>query len=138
MKWTEFVGPDAFYDEYIAPSITTFISHRFEEICRNYFSSQVQSRKLTGVLNIGTYYYGDSKTKTNGEFDAVLERKNNFDVYEVKYLSEPTSNQQIEKEAKKIRAIKGLFVGKIGFISVNGFESMDEDYIYLDGEDLYA
>ncbi len=133
----QMLGPDAFYDEYIAPSIVTFISHRFEDICRVYFSQQVQSRKLTGVLNIGTYYYDDSKTKTNGEFDVVLERKEVYDIYEVKYLMQPMSNMQIQKEAEQIQAIKGLQVGAVGFISANGFDYMNGGYIYLDGEDLY-
>ncbi len=133
----QMLGPDAFYDEYIAPSIVTFISHRFEDICRAYFSQQVQSRKLTGVLNIGTYYYDDSKTKTNGEFDVVLERKEVYDIYEVKYLTQPMSDSQIQKEVEQIWAIKGLKVGTIGFISANGFESTNGDYIYLNGEDVY-
>ncbi len=133
----QMLGPDAFYDEYIAPSIVTFISHRFEDICRAYFSQQVQSRKLTGVLNIGTYYYDDSKTKTNGEFDVVLERKEVYDIYEVKYLMQPMSNMQIQKEVEQIQEIKGLQVGAIGFISANGFDYRNGDYIYLDGEDLY-
>ncbi len=134
----QMLGPDVFYDEYIAPSIVTFISHRFEDICRAYFSQQVQSRKLTGVLNIGTYYYDDSKTKTNGEFDVVLERKEVYDIYEAKYLTQPMSDSQIQKEVEQIRAIKGLTVGTIGFISANGFESTNGDYIYLNGEDVYS
>ncbi len=133
----QMLGPDAFYDEYIAPSIVTFISHRFEDICRAYFSQQVQSRKLMGVLNIGTYYYDDSKIKTNGEFDVVLERKEVYDIYEVKYLTQPMSDSQIQKEVEQIRAIRGLTVGTIGFISANGFESTNGDYIYLHGEDVY-
>ena len=28
------IGPRAFYEEYIEPSLVTFISHRFERICR--------------------------------------------------------------------------------------------------------
>ncbi len=133
----QMLGPNAFYDEYIAPSIVTFISHRFEEICRVYFSHQVQSRKLTGVLNIGTYYYDDSKTKTNGEFDVVLKRREVYDIYEVKYLLQPMTSQQIQKEVEQIGAIQGLKVGTVGFISANGFESAPEGYMYIVGEDLY-
>ena len=36
------IGAEAFYEEYISDSIITFISHRFEEICRDYFSIQVK------------------------------------------------------------------------------------------------
>ena len=49
------LGAEAFYEEYIEGSIITFISHRFEEIARTYFSLCVQKRKLRGISNIGTF-----------------------------------------------------------------------------------
>lgn len=131
------LGAKAFYEEYIKDSIITFISHRFEEICRSYFSLQVQSGKLKGILNIGNYYYDDSKTKKNGEFDVVLERKEAFDIYEAKYLISPMTDKQIEEEIKQVRDIPKLKIGKIGFISINGFESEHPDFPCIDGKALY-
>ena len=131
------LGAKAFYEEYIKDSIITFISHRFEKICRSYFSLQVQSGKLKGILNIGTYYYDDSKTKKNGEFDVVLERKDAFDIYEAKYLISPMTDNQIEEEIKQVRDIPKLEIGKIGFISINGFESEHPDFPCIDGKTLY-
>lgn len=132
----EMLGAEAFYEEYIEDALVTFISHRFEDICRTYFSHQVKSRKLTGVLNIGTYYYDDSKNKKNGEFDVVLQRKDAFDIYEVKYLTSPMSRKQMQAEIAQVSEIKGIKVGTVGFISVNGFEDTG-DYVCLDGEALY-
>ena len=131
------LGADAFYDEYIAPAITTFIAHRFEEICRTYFSLQAQSGLLKGVSNIGTYYYDDSQTRTSGEFDVVLQKKQQYDIYEVKYYHAPMSIEDVEKEAEKIRTLKGLQVDQIGFISVNGFEKSEAEYVFIDGAALY-
>lgn len=131
------LGAKAFYEEYIKDSIITFISHRFEEICRSYFSLQVQSGKLKGILNIGTYYYDDSKAKKNGEFDIVLERKDAFDIYEAKYLISPMTDKHIEEEIKQVRDIPKLNVGKIGFISINGFESKHQGFPCIDGNALY-
>ncbi|MCD7819097.1 MAG: AAA family ATPase [Lachnospiraceae bacterium] len=134
----QMLGPEAFYEEYIEPSLVTFISHRFEDICRTWFSIQVQNRKLKGVLNIGTYYYDDSRTRTHGEFDVVLQRKNVYDVYEVKYFSVPMTQKQMQEEVRQVAAIKGIKVGKIGFISINGFETGNSDgYVCLDGTALY-
>lgn len=76
----QMLGAEAFYDNYIEPSITTFISHRFEEIARTFFSLQVKEGKRKGIFRIGTYYYDDSATKTNGEFDVVLQRKADYDL----------------------------------------------------------
>lgn len=131
------LGAEAFYDNYIEPSITTFISHRFEEIARTFFSLQVKEGKRKGIFRIGTYYYDDSATKTNGEFDIVLPRKDNFDIYEVKYYSKPLSLKEMQAEEEQIMNIKGLAVGNIGFISVRGFEEVSSEYDCISGEELY-
>ena len=133
----QMLGADAFYDNYIEPSITTFISHRFEEIARTFFSLQVKEGKRKGIFRIGTYYYDDSATKTNGEFDVVLQRKDNYDIYEVKYYSKPLSLTEMQAEEEQIRNIKGLAVGNIGFISVNGFEEISSVYDCISGGELY-
>lgn len=133
----QMLGAEAFYDNYIEPSITTFISHRFEEIARTFFSLQVKEGKRKGIFRIGTYYYDDSATKTNGEFDVVLQRKDNFDIYEVKYYSKPLSLKEMQAEEEQIRNIKGLAVGNIGFISVSGFEEVSSEYDCISGDELY-
>ena len=133
----QMLGAEAFYDNYIEPSITTFISHRFEEIARTFFSLQVKEGKRKGIFRIGTYYYDDSATKTNGEFDVVLQRKADYDIYEVKYYSKPLSLKEMQAEEEQIRNIKGLAVGNIGFISANGFEEVPYEYYCICGDELY-
>ena len=132
------LGAEAFYESYIAPSLTTFISHRFEEIAKVYFSLCARAGKLKGVLNIGTYYYDDSASKTNGEFDVVLQRADVYDIYEVKYYSTPLFLKEMRGEEKQIKAIKGINVGKVGFIAANGFEELVPEYECFSGEDLYS
>lgn len=133
----QILGADAFYESYIAPTITTYISHRFEDIARTYFSLQVQEGKKRGVLHIGTYYYDDSIHKRNGEFDVAVQRQQGYDIYEVKYLSGPLSQKAMQKEAEQIKTIKELQIGTIGFISANGFAEMPAEYECIDGEALY-
>lgn len=133
----QMLGAEAFYEEYIEKSIVTFISHRFEEIARIYFSLCVKNRKLRGISNIGTFYYDDSVTRTNGEFDVVLERKGTYDIYEVKYYTSPLGAKEMYNEVQQINNIKGLKVGKIGFISTSGFEKAPEEYDCINAEELY-
>ena len=133
----QMLGAEAFYEEYIEKSIVTFISHRFEEIARTYFSLCVKNRKLRGISNIGTFYYDDSVTRTNGEFDVVLERKGTYDIYEVKYYTSPLSAKEMYNEVQQINNIKGLKIGKIGFISTSGFEKAPEEYDCINAEELY-
>ena len=133
----QMIGAKAFYEEYIERAIITFISHRFEEIARTYFSLCVQKGKLRGISNIGTFYYDDSATRSNGEFDVVLEHKDTYDIYEVKYYSEPMQLCEIHKEVTQINAIKGLKIGKIGFISTAGYEATPDGYDFIDINNLY-
>lgn len=133
----QMLGAEAFYEEYIEASLVTFISHRFEEIARTYFSLCVQKRKLRGVSNIGTFYYDDSTKKKNGEFDVVLERKDTYDIYEVKYYTAPMRLKEMQKEEAQVRDIKGLRVGIIGFISTSGYEEAPEPYDCIAVEKLY-
>ena len=133
----QMLGAEAFYEEYIEDSIVTFISHRFEEIARTYFSLCIKKRKLRGVSNIGTFYYDDSANKKNGEFDVVLERKNAYDIYEVKYYSVPMRLKEMQEEERQVRAIKGLQVGTIGFIAASGYEEMPGEYTCILADELY-
>lgn len=136
------LGPESFYNEYIEEPLKQFISFRFEEICRSYFSLNAISGTLKGITNIGTFYYDDSVTKTSGEFDVVLQRRGTdtdfaYDVYEAKYYTSPLSQGEMYKEAEKIKNLKGLTLGKIGFIAMSGYEKDDENFHCISGEELY-
>lgn len=132
------LGAEAFYDEYIAPALTDFISRRFEGICRDYFSHQVRSGKMEGVRNIGSYYYDDPAHRKNGEFDVALEFADGYEIYEAKYYAQPMTLDEIHREVQQVEAIKELTVKQIGFIAINGFAEREEPYLYLDGNDIFA
>lgn len=133
----QMLGAEIFYEEYIDKSINTFISHRFEEMVRTYFSFCVQKRRITGVTNIGTFYYDDSKNKRNGEFDVVLAKKDSYDFYDVKYYSDKLSLKEMENEEKQVRLIPGLKVGVIGFVASSGYEDCPDSYNCISSNDLY-
>ena len=133
----EILGPNVFYDEFIKDSINTYVSHRFEDICKSYFSIQVKNGNLKGIRNIGTYYYDDSVSKQNGEFDVALDAKDGFNIYEVKYLKKPFDIASLNKEVNQIQNIKGIKINKIGFISINGFDFNLDGYELLDGNKIF-
>lgn len=132
------LGAEAFYDEYVAPTLTDFISRRFEGICRDYFSLQVRSGKLKGVRNIGSYYYDDPVHRKNGEFDVTLELADGYAIYEAKYYVQPMTLDEIRREAQQVANIKELVVKQLGFIAINGFVEQEKPYTYLDGNDIFA
>lgn len=132
------LGAESFYDEYIAPALTDFISRRFEGICRDYFSLQVRSGKMKGVRNIGSYYYDDPAHRKNGEFDVALEFADGYEIYEAKYYAQPMTLDEIHREVQQVEGIKELTVKQIGFIAIHGFVEREEPYFYLDGNDIFA
>ncbi len=132
------LGAEAFYDGYVEPSVTSFISRRFEEQCRVFFSLQVKRGRIRGVTDIGTYWYDDSSSRQSGEFDAVLARRDRYDIYEVKYHKDPMTEKEIEEEADKIRNVRGLAPGRIGFVSATGFTAEPEGYDLISGEEIYG
>lgn len=134
----QMLGAEVFFDEYIAPTLTDFISRRFEGICRDYFSLQVRSGKLKGVRNIGSYYYDDPVNRKNGEFDVALELADGYAIYEAKYYSHPMALDEIHREAQQVAGIKELTVKQLGFIAINGFVEQEKPYIYLNGNDIFA
>ena len=132
------LGPEEFFNRYINESLVTFLSHRFEEIVRSYFSIEVRLGRLNGILNIGTYYYDDSKKKKNGEFDVALKREGGFDLIEVKFLKGKVTREMVEIELKQIASIEEIGVKRVGFASINGFEDDVKGLAYqIEGKDLF-
>ena len=117
------------------PSINTFVSYRFEDIVRQWFLIQVEREIRNDIINIGTYWYDDAKTKTNGEFDVALETLEGYEIYEVKYLTSTMKEELVKEEMDKIMRIEGIKISSIGFVSSSGFEIPGEKRI--SGEELY-
>ena len=131
-------GADAVWEMAIRPSFETFLSYRFEETARSYFSRMVRKGFLKGVLDVGTYWYDNRKTHKNGEFDCVLAYSDGYAIFEVKHLSSPLDRNLADEEAEKIREIEDLNVRRIGFVSLEGFSFLDSDYNLISGENLYS
>lgn len=131
------LGAHAFYERYVEPSITEFISRRFESLCRDFISIGVQSGAFKGVTDIGTYYFDDPTEKTNGEFDVATERDGGYDIFEVKYHKDRLTEKEMLDEEKQIRSIKGVNINNIGFISASGFADTPGRFELFDGEEIY-
>ena len=134
----QMVGPKAFFERHIAPTLLKdYVPRRFEELCRGFFSRQAKKGLLPGITNIGTYYYDDPVHHRNGEFDIALEFGDHYQIFEAKYYRKPMSLSEIHKEIGQIRDIGSLNAAQVGFIAVNGFEKQEDGFSYYSGEDLY-
>ena len=132
------LGPEAFYEQYVAPELNQFISRRFEGICRSWFSMRVKTGKLKNIRNIGTYYYDDSKNHKNGEFDVAIEYDDGYGIVEVKYYQKPMKPDDIRREIRQIKEIREIQIKTIGFVSINGFDKKESGSEYYTGEDVYC
>lgn len=134
----QMIGAKEFFNQYISPTLLSeYVPHRFEDLCRNFFSHLAKSGQLPGITNIGTYYYDDPLRHRNGEFDVALAFGDQVQLFEAKYYKRPLALSEIHKEAGQIREIEVLKVVHLGFIAVNGFEKQEDGYSYFNGEDLY-
>ncbi len=135
-----FMGPELFYEKRIAPSITTYISFRFEAIAQEFFSRAIQHGWLhSDVVEIGTYWYDDKQAKTNGEFDVAMRSSNGqYAIAEVKFLKSKMSPHLMQQEREKIHRIPELNCPQVFFVSASGFETSSVDEQCISGDDLYC
>lgn len=132
------IGENTFYTEYIEKSINTFISYRFEEAVKEYFSRRSRQGNMP-LLDIGTYWYDDRENKTNGEFDCVIKNsRNEYLCYEVKFYSSPMTREKVEEEIEKIKKIKDIDIASYGVVSSSGFTGERLAGVnYITGEELF-
>ena len=132
------LGAEAFYDEYVAPVLTHFIAHHFEDICREYFSLQVRSGRMNGVRSIGSYYLDTAVRCENKAFSVCVELADGYAVYLPKYSAQPMTLDEIHGEAQRMEGVNDPGIKQLGFISINGFVEQEKPYIYLDDNDIFA
>ena len=135
-KNPEAAGSPAFFRKYVLPSLDTFISYRFEEMARQWFSIQMEKGLRSDIISVGTYWYDDKAAKRSGEFDVALDTLGGYEIYEVKFLSSPMKEDLIMEETEKIRQIASLQISSFGFISSSGFE--EPGAMRISGDDLFA
>ena len=131
-------GVDSVYEQFVQPSLPTYLSYRFEDIARSYFSRCVRAGVLKGVCDVGTYWYDDKKRRKNGEFDCAVSYIDGYDIFEVKHLSGPMNAALAEEEARKIHEIGVLNIRHVGFVSLEGFSFSSSDYVLISGTDLFS
>lgn len=134
------LAPEVFYERFVHEDFENrFVPHVFEEVCRQYLIRQNRAGAIDPPFNtIGTYYYDDPATRTNGEFDVVTEDPHGYVFYEAKFRKTPVTQKMIEEEIEQVKRT-GLRCYRYGFISRSGFEAKGSDLLRLiELEDLYA
>ena len=131
------IGENAYYNRFIEPYLTEFISRRFEDIVLQYFGRLTRSEVRTDILDIGSYWYDDSVHKKNGEFDCVVKTDSGYEFYECKFYKNPISRAECDREAAQVRAIPEISASRVGFVCSGGFDFTSDDYVLITGDDLF-
>lgn len=131
------IGTRNFYNNYIKDTLISFVSLRFEDQVKEYYSLLSRNNIRNDIKEIGTYYYDDPISQTNGQFDVVINCNDGYEICEVKYYKDPLSVDLINHEVDQISKINELKVKSISFVNVNGFTKNDLPYKQIDGEAIY-
>lgn len=132
------LGEKEFYRGSIEPTIDHFVSRRMEAVALQYFMRLARAGMLPGIKDMGSLWYDDPQTKTNGEFDCVLAFADGFDFYECKYYRAQMTMSECLQEELQVRAVPGADVRNVGFICSAGFGFDSDEYDLISGEDLYS
>ena len=126
------LGSNRYYEVYVSQSIGEYVSRRFENIVKEYFSLMVKKGAYPEIIDLGTYF------TSNGEYDCVFKKQDNtYGVYEVKYRKEPMSKGEMLKEIEQVQQIQGLNVSEIGFVCSSGFDTKLPGVSYLELDDIF-
>ena len=133
------MSPEAFYSKFIEKDFEEYyVPHKFESICKQYLIRKNKEGKIDPPFSkIGTYYYDDPITKTNGEFDLVTLDEFGYVFYEVKFKKNPLTDSSIRLEIEQVNKTN-LNCYKYAFISRSNIEiTPKEDVKIITLEDLF-
>ena len=88
------IGEEQFFNRNIDAVLEQFVSRRLEGIALQYFHRAAMLGKYPDIDDFGSYWYNDPATKTNGEFDCVIRRGEQYDFYECKYFDRPMTLEE--------------------------------------------
>ena len=131
-------GETEFFNLFVATSLRTFISLRFEGMVIQYFMRQARSGKLKGILDFGSFWYDDAASGTNMQFDCVLKESDGYDFFEVKFYDNPMKKAECISEEKQVRQQIALPCKKIGFVCSAGFTFKSDTYELISAKKMYS
>ena len=126
------LGAKRYYDVYIQKSLNEFISRRFENIVKQYFSLKVKKGYYPQIIDIGTYF------TSNNEYDCVYKKEDmTYVFYEVKYRKKTLTKIEMLQEVEQIKSLRGIDISEVGFVCSSGFQEKIDNVSYLELTDIF-
>ena len=126
----QILDESTFFDLYIAKEFEEKrVPKIFEKIVKEYLiikNKKCENKYL--FTDIGTYWYDDPISKTNGEFDVVCKSDLGYIFYEVKFRNQKINDELISEEINQVNKTN-LNAIDYGFVSKSGFD-LKNNYVY--------
>lgn len=133
------LSSEDFFNEIVKEKLyTSYLPKVFEEISKEFLIRKNSQHLLpTLFYEIGTYFFNDSISKTNRQFDVVTKDKYGFVSYECKFTSS-LKEKDIKEEIDQVKNLNIDFYN-LGFISKEKYQPTKEyqNYTFLSIEDFY-
>ena len=133
------MNPYDFYKDFIEEDFENkFIPYVFEDISKQYLLLLNMASLIKPFFaEIGSYWYDDKASRTNGQFDIVTMDKNGYIFYEVKYSKNKVNQSVVNEEISQLNRLNMPYYN-LGFISKSGFDLKEKnEYILITLEDIY-
>lgn len=130
---------EQFFDEYIKNDFEQIlVPNVFEDVTKQYLILKNKKNEINPPFSlIGTYWYDDVKTKTNGQFDVVTYDKLGYIFYEVKYTNSLINEHIVNEEIRQFKNVN-LNYYNLGFVSKTGFNNVSSKYHLITLDDMYS
>lgn len=128
-----------FYDTFIHEEFyKEFVPKTFEEISKQYLIRLNKQGKFNPILiDIGTFWYDNTKEKKNGQFDVVGKTFDGYIFFGCKYTKSQIDDDIISEEIRQVNDTN-LKPVQYGFFSKNGFKLKKEyPYLFYTLDDIY-
>lgn len=127
-----------FFDEYIKKDFEeSLIPNIFEDVTRQYLVLKNKRKEIVPSFSlIGTYWYDNSKSKTNGQFDVVTYEPLGYIFYEVKYTNSLIDERVVSEEKTQLQKANINYYN-LGFVSKTGFTNISKEYHLITLNDIY-
>lgn len=122
--------PKFYFDNFVKDDFyNKYLPSKFEEISKEFLIRMNFKNRINPVfITIGEYFYNNSKTGINRQFDVVTKDKNGYISYECKYSNYTINQSVINEEEYQTSNLPDISFYKLGFIAKKGFDkSVNKD-----------
>jgi uncharacterized protein len=98
------MNAESFYDQLIHPKLDEYVALEFENVCKSFLLKKFRNQ----AVEIGRFWYNDSKLRLDIEIDIVMKTEDEISAFECKWTNSPINQsiaEQLKSKSKHINAV---------------------------------